>query len=145
MATARRAAVGDSVLTHYTGRTVDGEVFDSSREGKPLEFTLGKGEVIPGFDEAVVGMTVGETKTHVVPADKAYGAHQKELVFEIPKDEFPDDSDVKAGQRFEVQDAQGATAEVRVLEVLDDRVRLDANHPLAGQDLEFDIELVSID
>lgn len=135
---------GDSVKIHYTGRLDDGTVFDSSRERDPLEFTVGAGMVIPGFDEAVVGMEVGDEKTAEIPSDEAYGPHREDLLLSVSPERFPDDLDPEVGQQLQMQTGDGQTFVASVAEVGDEAVVLDANHPLAGKDLTFDIELVSI-
>lgn len=140
-----QATEGDTVHIHYTGRLGDGTVFDSSREREPLEFTLGEGRVIPGFESAVTGMEPGETKTANVPAADAYGPRRDELVMTVEKEQLPDDLDPDVGQRLGMRTADGETVEVRVTATDEQAVELDANHPLAGQDLTFDIELVRLD
>lgn len=137
------AQSGDTVRVHYTGRLDGGEVFDSSRGRDPLEFTLGGGQVIAGFDEAVTGMTPGDEKTVTIPAGEAYGARRDELSGEVPRAQFPPDIDPQVGQQLQMQQG-GQTFVVTVTEVTDEAVRLDANHPLAGKDLTFDLELVEI-
>lgn len=139
-----KAQAGDTVRVHYTGSLEDGSVFDSSRGRDPLEFTLGEGRVIAGFDEAVTGMAPGEERTVTVPADHAYGDRRDELVFAVPRGQFPDGMEPAVG--LEVQLSQGGQRAVaRIAEVSDETVTLDANHPLAGKDLTFDLELVEID
>lgn len=138
-----QARSGDTVRIHYTGRLDDGTVFDSSRERDPLEFRLGSGQVIPGFDKAVDGMEPGDEKTITIPAAEAYGARREEMVMRVGRDEFPPDLQPVIGQRLQM--GQGTQlAVVTVTEVTDDGVTLDANHPLAGQNLTFDLQLVSI-
>lgn len=139
----RTAQHGDRVAVHYTGTLSDGSVFDSSLGGPPLEFRIGAQEVIPGFEEAVVGMAVGERKQITIPAEEAYGPYDEELIYRVPRAQVPPDLDVYPGQQLQVQ-AQDQSFPVTVLEVTDQYVVLDANHPLAGQDLTFDIELVAI-
>ncbi|NNF58689.1 MAG: peptidylprolyl isomerase [Rhodothermaceae bacterium] len=138
------AKTGDSVRIHYTGRLNDGTVFDSSDGREPLGFTLGSGEVIPGFDQGVAGMDVGETKTIEIPADEAYGAYRDDLALQVGRDQFPDDIAPEVGQQLQLGMADGGTLSVVVTEINDETVTLDANHPLAGQDLTFDLELVSV-
>jgi len=135
---------GDTVAVHYTGTLADGSVFDSSRERKPLEFVLGQGRLISGFEQAVVGMTKGETKTAEIPAAEAYGEHRPEMVVEFNRAEVPPEVDVSIGQELQVQTTAGQTLKARVVDASDEAVTLDANHPLAGQDLTFDIELVEV-
>jgi FKBP-type peptidyl-prolyl cis-trans isomerase 2 len=139
-----QASNGNTVKVHYTGKLADGTVFDSSREREPLEFTLGQGQIIPGFEEAVTGMEEGESKVAEIPSDKAYGPHRDELVVEVGKDQFPEDIDPQVGQRLQTQTENGQTVPVVVTEVQDDSVKLDANHPLAGKDLTFEIEIVEV-
>lgn len=139
----QQAKQGDTVRVHYTGRLGDGSEFDSSRGREPLEFEVGGGQVIAGFDEAVGGMSVGESKTVTIPAAEAYGARREEMVLTVGRDQFPPDLDPEVGQQLQM--AQGnQVAIVTVTDVAEDAVTLDANHPLAGQDLTFDLELVSI-
>ncbi len=134
----------DTVRVHYTGRLDDGSVFDSSRGREPIEFTIGGGQVIPGFEQAVVGMNPGEEKTVRIPSDEAYGPYRDEMVLTVQRDQFPPDIDPQVGQALQVQQSTGESLIVTVSEVSETAVKLDANHPLAGQDLTFDIELVEI-
>jgi FKBP-type peptidyl-prolyl cis-trans isomerase 2 len=138
------AKEGDTVKVHYTGRLPDGTTFDASDEQEPLEFTLGAGEVIPGFEAAVLGMTPGESKTATVAADAAYGPHDDEMILQVDREQFPANIEPQVGQRLQVRQDQGETFSVVVTEITPDSVTLDANHPLAGQDLTFDIQLVEI-
>jgi peptidylprolyl isomerase len=140
-----QAKNGDKVKVHYTGRLDDDNVFDSSRDRGPLEFQLGSGQLIPGFEDAVLGMTAGDTKTFKIKANQAYGQHREELVQQVPRQQFPSDMEVKVGQRFQInQKEEEQPMVVTVTEVSDTFVTIDANHPLAGEDLTFDIELVDI-
>lgn len=139
-----QAKSGDTVKVHYTGKLEDGTVFDSSLDRDPIEFTIGKGDLIPGFETAVVGMESGDSKTISIPAEQGYGAHHKELVTEVEKDQFPHDIEAKAGQQLQLQSQDGRQMIVTVTEVSDSSVKLDANHPLAGKDLTFDLQLVEI-
>ncbi len=141
MATAK---AGDTVHIHYTGRLTDGTVFDSSEGSDPLQFTLGSGQVIPGFDAGVTGMAPGEQKTIEIPAAKAYGEARPEMVFQVPREQFPDGYVPQVGEALEVGLQTGGAIPVTVKAVDDEGVTLDANHPLAGQDLIFDLELVEI-
>lgn len=134
---------GDTVRVHYTGRLDDGTVFDSSRGRDPLRFEVGSGQVIRGFDDAVSGMRAGEEKTVTIPARAAYGDPREELVFTVPRDRLPPEIDARSGQQLQMQQG-GETAVVTVRDVSDDEITLDANHPLAGRDLTFDLELVEI-
>ncbi|MFN2350309.1 MAG: peptidylprolyl isomerase [Kiritimatiellia bacterium] len=135
---------GDKVSIHYTGKLNDGTVFDSSREREPLEFTLGSGQVIPGFDNAVTGMAAGEKKTVEIPAAEAYGPHHPEMVVKAERSKIPSEVNVAVGQRLQSKQPDGRTVVFNVAEVSDGAVTLDANHPLAGKDLVFDIELVQV-
>jgi peptidylprolyl isomerase len=141
-----KAAVkpGDAVAVHYTGKLADGSVFDSSRDREPLKFVLGRQRVIAGFEKAVLGMTEGETKTAKISADDAYGKHQPEKVVQFARENIPSDIDVKVGQELQVQTTAGQSLPARVVDTSESNVTLDANHPLAGQDLTFEIELVEI-
>jgi len=130
------------VRVHYTGRLDDGTVFDSSRDRDPLEFTVGSGQVIAGFDEAVMGMTVGESKVVHIPVEKAYGARKEELVMIVPVEQVPPDLDPEVGMRLEVGGANGEIMRVVVTEITDSHITLDANPPLAGKDLTFTLELI---
>lgn len=142
-----KASSGDTVKVDYTGRLNDGTVFDSSEgEGRePLEFTVGSGQVIPGFDQGVQGMEVGESKTIKIPSEDAYGPHQEELVAEIDKSSFPEDMELTVGDMLHLQQPDGQAIAATVAEIKDGSVVLDANHPLAGQDLTFDVKLVKIE
>lgn len=137
------AKAGDTVRVHYTGRLDDGDVFDSSEGRDPLEFQLGSGQVISGFDDAVAGMEPGETRRVTIPADQAYGPHRKENVVSVPRDQFPENITPAVGQQLQMSQG-GQVYRVTVAEVGEEAVSLDANHPLAGKDLTFDLELVEI-
>ncbi|UCD58741.1 MAG: peptidylprolyl isomerase [Candidatus Hydrogenedentota bacterium] len=139
-----QAKIGDSVKVHYTGTLDDGTIFDSSVDREPLEFTLGEGQVIVGFEEAIVGMRPSESKTTTVPANKAYGPHNPEMVVAVDRDRFPEHLEPKVGQQLQMRQAQGQVIVVTVTEVSESSVMLDANHPLAGKDLTFEIQLVGI-
>lgn len=134
----------DTVRVHYTGRLSDGTVFDTSLDKEPLEFTLGAGQVIPGFEEAVVGMNPGESKTVEVPAELAYGPRREELMFWVDRSEVPPDLELEIGQRLVLRQAPDRSIWVTVIDLSESSVTLDANHPLAGQDLTFEIQLVDI-
>lgn len=138
-----KAEAGDTVRVHYTGRTEDGRVFDSSDGREPLEFTLGGGEVIAGFERAVAGMEPGERKIVTIPADEAFGPYLSELVVEVEREEFPGYIDPVVGQRLQMSRG-GQVFVVTVAEVSDTSVVLDGNHPLAGHDLTFEVQLVEI-
>jgi peptidylprolyl isomerase len=135
---------GDAVKVHYTGRLSDGTVFDSSEDGDPLEFTLGQGQMIAGFEQAVLGMKVGETKTVNIPSDQAYGPRSDDLIMDVDRNELPDDMEPWVGLQLQMDQADGSTTIVTITEVSDTNVKLDANHPLAGKDLVFDIEIMEI-
>ena len=139
-----QAKSGDTVKIHYTGKLQDGTVFDSSEGNDPLEFTIGGGQVIPGFDEAVNEMSKGENKTVTIPVDKAYGPRNEELVMTAPLDQVPPDLNPEVGQQLQLGGPNGEMMVVKVVEINDQHIKLDANPPLAGQDLTFDIELVAI-
>lgn len=142
MAEARK---GDTVSVHYTGKLDDDTVFDSSQGGDPLSFEVGSGQIIPGFEEGVIGMAPGETKTVTIAPEQAYGPYRDDQVIEVERAKLPDDIDPEIGQRLQVQQQDGQTAVVTIKEVNDSVVKLDANHPLAGQELIFEIELVDVD
>jgi peptidylprolyl isomerase len=139
-----QAKKGDTVKVHYTGKLDDGTVFDTSAEREPLEFTLGEKQIIPGLEDGVVGMEVDESKTIKIPSDQAYGPHHDERVIEISPDKIPGDMKLEVGQALQLSGQDGNKVTVTVQEVTDDTVKLDANHPLAGQDLNFEIKLVEI-
>lgn len=136
-----KAQQGDTVRVHYTGTLEDGTVFDSSLGRDPLEFTLGGGEVIPGFEEAVVGLEPGESRTVTVPAEQAYGPFREDLVACFGRDEFPEDMQPEVGQHLQLQGPDEQVIVVTVTDVTPEAVTLDANHPLAGKDLSFTVEL----
>ena len=138
------AKSGDTVRVHYTGTLADGTEFDTSREREPLEFTMGEGRMIPGFEDAVIGMKVGQTKTVTILADDAYGEHHDELMMVVERANLPQDMDPIVGQRLQMERADGQTFIVVVAEVHEDTIVIDANPPLAGKDLTFEIELVEI-
>ncbi len=138
------AAIGDTVQVHYTLTNDGGNVLDSSRGREPLKVTLGEGGVIPGFERALVGMDEGQTKTVKVDAADAYGQWQEALVHEVPRSQLPDGLDLEVGRQLSGTDQQGRTMILTVHELADETVKLDANHPLAGQDLTFEVEIVSV-
>jgi FKBP-type peptidyl-prolyl cis-trans isomerase 2 len=135
---------GDKIKVHYHGKLTSGETFDSSAGREPLEFEVGAGMVIPGFDEGVTGMAVGEKKTINIPFGEAYGPRNPEMVIEMPKERFPADMQLEVGMPLGMSDQNGQQFQVTVVEIKEEVVMLDANHPLAGQDLIFDLELVEI-
>jgi FKBP-type peptidyl-prolyl cis-trans isomerase 2 len=142
----QQAKRGDTVQVHYRGTLDDGTEFDSSEGAEPIVFTLGAGEVIPGFETAIEGMTAGEKKTERIEAADAYGERRDELVFSVPQDQMPEGgSDIEVGDMLRVGFPDGSSAEVQVAAVEEGSVTLDANHPLAGRNLTFELELVSIE
>ena len=140
----KSAGSGNTVKVHYTGTLEDENVFDSSRERDPLEFIIGDGQMIPGFENAVTGMSVGDTKTVKIPANEAYGVHREELVVKIDRAQFPDNIVPIAGLQLSLKSPDGKIVNAVITSVEGDSVSLDANHPLAGKDLTFDIELMEI-
>jgi len=141
----QQVKTGDSVRVHYHGRLTDGTTFDSSEGRDPLQFTAGSGQVIKGFDDAVISMTVGEKKTVNIPVHEAYGERNEDMMVEYPKSDFPADMQPEIGMELQMGDNSGNVFPVVIVEVNDDMVILDANHPLAGKDLVFELELVGID
>jgi peptidylprolyl isomerase len=139
-----QAQRGDKIKVKYTGRLADGTIFDSSEGKEPLEVSLGSGMVIAGFGAALVGMTIGEKKTVIIPADQAYGAHDPNMVMEVPIEQVPPDFTPEVGQKLEVGGANGELMVVVVRDITDTHIYLDANPPLAGKELTFDLELISI-
>ena len=139
-----KAKNDDSVKVHYTGTLEDGTVFDSSVDGEPLGFKVGGGEMIKGFDAAVVDMAVGEKKQFTIPADDAYGQHREEMVFQIERSQLPEGMEPEVGHHLQTEAEGGHPVVLEIIEVAEDNVTLDGNHPLAGKDLNFDIELVAI-
>lgn len=139
-----KAKKGDTVKVHYTGKLNDGSVFDSSENREPLEFQLGSGQLIPGFEKAVNGMTVGDSTTVTIPANEAYGDVNEELILSVEKDRLPADIQPEVGMQLQVQQPDGQPVPVVISDVTDSVVKLDANHPLAGKDLTFFIEVVEI-
>jgi len=139
-----QAKDGDRVRVHYTGSLDDGTLFDSSRGHEPLEFTLGEGQLIKGFELAVAGMGPGQNKTIVIPAAEAYGPHREDLVNEVPRGTIPADIELQEGMQLEAQNPGGRTVRFVVAAFDDQSVTLDGNHPLAGQDLTFEIEVVEV-
>ncbi|PKD44906.1 FKBP-type peptidyl-prolyl cis-trans isomerase [Rhodohalobacter barkolensis] len=135
---------GDTVKVHYTGTLKDGTVFDTSAEREPLEFTLGQGQLIPGFEKAVQGLAEGDSTEVDIPSEEAYGESREDLVISVPKDQLPDDVEPQVGMQLQVNQQDGQPIPVRITEVGEENLTLDANHPLAGQDLKFEIELVEI-
>ena len=140
-----QAKDGDTVKVHYTGTLDDGTVFDSSVGSEPLEFVLGEGSVIPGFEEAVRGMSPGETKTTTIEASNAYGQHETAAVFDVPRSQLPPGVEPEVGQQLGLQHPSGQMIPAVIAEVSDTSVTIDANHPLAGENLTFEIQLVGVE
>ncbi len=142
---ARKAGIsqGNTVVVHYTGTLDDGEVFDSSEGREPLEFVVGSGQLIPGFEKALMGMSPGEEKTVTLEPEDAYGPYEDDLVIDGPRSSFPV-GEIRVGQSYTVQLAKGDEAEARVVSITGDRVRMDFNHPLAGKRLTFRLRVVSV-
>jgi peptidylprolyl isomerase len=138
------AKQGDTVKVHYTGKLEDGTVFDSSTEREPIEFTIGRLQLIPGFERAVVGMNPGDTKEVKIGQDEAYGPHREEMVAVVARENLPEDVPPSVGQRLEVQQPDGQVIPAWIAAVSDSAITLDANHPLAGKDLTFELQLVEI-
>ena len=134
---------GDTVSVHYTGKLENGEIFDSSSGRRPMTFTVGTGQIIRGFDEAVLGMAVGDRKTVTIAPEMAYGPRQLELIVDIPRNTVPEGMDLEKGMMIELVDPQGNRIPAEVFEILDEVVKMDLNHFLAGKTLVFDIEVVS--
>ncbi len=138
------AKAGDTVQVHYTGKLADGTIFDSSLEREPLAFQLGAGQIIPGFEKAVEGMVPGDRTTTVIPAAEAYGPRHDEALVTVPRSDLPPDMQPQVGQQLQMEQEGSYPLTVQIVQVDEDQVTLDANHPLAGKDLSFDIELVAI-
>jgi peptidylprolyl isomerase len=138
------AKVGDTVQVHYTGKLDDGTVFDSSVDSDPLQFTIGEGSIIPGFEQAVIGMIPGDAKTQLIPNDQAYGPYLEEMTVTVDRQQMPTDIPPEVGQQLQIQQSTGQVIPVIITDISDETVTLDANHPLAGEDLTFDIQLVAI-
>jgi peptidylprolyl isomerase len=141
----KEAQDGDLVSVHYTGKLTNGEVFDSSKDRDPLKFTLGNKELVGGFEDGVVGMKPGETKSVTLNPEQAFGDRREDLVLKLPKNEFPQHITPSVGLQLKMSNANGANLTVVITEVGEDAVTLDGNHPLAGQTIVFDIELIEIE
>lgn len=139
-----QAKGGDTVRVHYTGKLDDGTIFDSSKSRDPLQFTIGGGRLIPGFEQAVAGMSTGESKTINIRSENAYGPHRDEMVLVIDRNQFPEGLKPALGQQLQMRHESGQDAIVTVVDVSESDVTLDANHHLAGKDLTFDIQLMDI-
>ncbi|WP_370227412.1 peptidylprolyl isomerase [Cognatishimia sp.] len=140
----QHAKSGDTVQIHYTGTLDDGSTFDSSAGREPLQFTLGSGQVIKGFDDGVTGMAVGEKKTIHIPCEDAYGPINPAMMQDVPREQIPDEIPLELGMMLQMQGQAGDVIPVTVANITDDTVTLDANHMLAGKDLTFELELVSV-
>ncbi|MBN2468112.1 MAG: peptidylprolyl isomerase [Deltaproteobacteria bacterium] len=139
-----QAKSGDTVRVHYTGKYDDGTVFDTSTGNEPLQFTIGEGEIIKGFEQAIVGMDVGELKSTTIVAGEAYGSYHQELIVVVDRGELPSYLNLEVGQRLQLTPEEGRMIVMTVTEITEASVTLDGNHPLAGKDLTFDIELVEV-
>lgn len=139
---AEKIRKGDTVSVHYTGRLTDGNVFDSSEGRDPLTFTVGQGQIISGFEDAVVGMAAGECKTVTIDPEQGYGQRRDELLFEFPRDQVPEGMQIEVGTPVQLQDNSGNPVPAVVAGMTDALVTMDCNHPLAGKTLEFDITVV---
>jgi FKBP-type peptidyl-prolyl cis-trans isomerase 2 len=139
-----QAKTGDTVKVHYTGKLDDGTVFDTSAEREPLEFTIGKEQLIPDFEQAVIGMSPEESKTIQIPSDNAYGPYREDMVMEIERNKLPPEIEPKIDQKLQMRHPNGQATVVTIIEVSESQVTLDGNHPLAGKDLTFDIQLTEI-
>jgi peptidylprolyl isomerase len=140
----QKAELGDKVKVHYVGKLSNGEVFDQTQQEEPLDFEIGKGQLIQGFEQAVIGMEAGETKTEQVPYDFAYGERRDDLVLQLEKDKIPEHLNPQVGDQLEIKQDEGNNIPVVVKEITEEGMTIDANHPLAGQDLTFELELVEI-
>lgn len=135
---------GDTVKVHYTGSLEDGSVFDTSQDREPMEFTLGSGQLIPGFEKAVEGMGEGESTKVTIPSSEAYGEPREDLIISVPRENMPEGVTPEVGMQLQVNQPDGQSIPVRITEIENEQVKLDANHPLAGKDLTFEIELLEI-
>jgi peptidylprolyl isomerase len=138
------AKQGDLVKVHYTGTLDDGSTFDSSADRDPLQFVIGEGMLIPAFEQAIVGMLPGDSRSVHIPADDAYGPYMDELILEVDKNQIPESLSPEEGMQLQITQDDGSSTVVKVVKLTDEKVYLDANHPLAGKDLNFSIELVDI-
>ena len=135
---------GDTVSVHYTGTLTTGEVFDSSKNREPLTFTLGQGQLIAGFEKAVIGLSEGDSTTANIPSKEAYGEVNPEMIVDVPKNQLPTEIEAKVGMHLQLNQPNGQAIPVQITEVKEETITIDANHPLAGKDLNFDIEIVEI-
>jgi len=139
-----KAKTGDTVKVHYTGKLSNGDTFDTTKERNPMQLKIGQKDFIEAFEQALIGMTPGETKTINIPSDKAFGKYQEELVREIDRGSLPEDMQPEVGQRVTATRADGKSVAVTITDVSEDNIKIDANHPLAGEDLTLDVELLDI-
>ncbi|HEC91867.1 MAG TPA: peptidylprolyl isomerase [Candidatus Atribacteria bacterium] len=139
-----QAKIGDKVKVHYSGSLKDGTVFDSSLEKEPFEFTLGEDMVIPGFENAIIGMNEGETKTVSIPPEEAYGDYREELVVTVDRSQIPSDIEPRLGMVLQVRSREGTIANVIIRDITENSITLDGNHPLAGKELTFEIKLLEV-
>ena len=135
---------GDKVKVHFTGKLENGKIFDTSKDSKPLEFTIGAGEMMPGFEKGIIGMTTGDTRTFTVLPEEAYGSRRVELVATVEKSHFPPDITPTIGQPLQITTPDGEVLDLVITSIDGDMVTIDANHPLAGESLLFEVELVEI-
>jgi FKBP-type peptidyl-prolyl cis-trans isomerase 2 len=139
-----QAKTGDTVKVHYTGKLTNGEIFDTSKDREPLQFTLGEKQVIAGFEQGIEGMKIGEVKEVNLSSENAYGPRKEEMIFEIANENIPPEVNPQVGQTLTMSNPEGQQFNVLVHEVGDNSIFLDANHPLAGKDLVFEVELMEI-
>lgn len=139
-----QAQTGNTVRVHYTGKLDDGTIFDSSLGSDPIEFVIGDHQVIPGFEDGVLGMQVGDTKTILIPFDQAYGEYDEDLLLQVPREQFPPNIEPEVGEALQLRQPDGQIVTVVISDVTDVLITLDANHPLAGENLTFDLELAAI-
>ncbi|HDZ24044.1 MAG TPA: peptidylprolyl isomerase [Desulfobacteraceae bacterium] len=139
-----KAKDGDTVKVHYTGQLENGEVFDSSRQRDPLEFVIGSGNVIPGFENGIIDMEVGDSKRITISPEEGYGERREELVVKVIRNEFPEHISPAVGQQLQIKQGEGDVLNVNITALDEESVTLDANHPLAGHTLLFDVELMEI-
>ena len=139
-----KTKAGDTVKVHYQGTLEDGTVFDTTTDKEPFEFTIGKGEVISGFDKAVEGMSVGEKQSIALKPAEAFGEYHKELILEVPRSQLPAEIDPQVGMALQAKDPEGNVTRMNVIKVSDESITLDSNHPMAGKNVNFDIELIAI-
>ncbi len=142
---AKKVKKGDKIKLHYTGRIKNGDIFDSSKKRAPLQFEVGAGQVIKAMDEAVIGMETGEQKNFTVEPEEGFGPYNEDLLIDMPVEKIPEDISPKEGMMLQLMNEDGKSVPVKVKEVHDNFVKLDANHPLAGKALDFEVELLSID